>query len=96
MKTFHEMKYGTNDSALFQKEKIDAIEDTLESNLEILFNVNEYAEISKNFSELNLELLSSLDENQRSLFHTYQNISLSLNTYQNALAYYLGANTKEK
>jgi len=79
-----------------EEENIDFIEDKIETNLEKLFQHEKYAEISETFSALNLKLLSSLDENQRNLFHSYQNIALKLNSYQNTLAYYLGFHEKKK
>jgi len=91
MNTTKEKNFEIIDFTEFQQENLDFIEDIIESNLEKLFEIKEYSNISKNFSEINLNLLSSLNETQRILFHDYQNATLTLNSYQNAFAYYLGS-----
>lgn len=90
MKTTKEENFEIIDFTEFQPENLDFIEDIIESNLEKLFEIKEYSDISQNFSEINLKLLSGLSETQRNLFHDYQNAALTLNSYQNAFAYYLG------
>lgn len=80
----------------FEEEIIDFIEDKIEANVKQLFHQQKYSELSESFSKLNLQLLSTLDENQRELFHSYQNIALKLNSYQNTLAYYLGLNEEQQ
>ena len=96
MNTTKEKNFETIDSTQFQQDNLDFIEDIIESNLEKLFEIKEYSDISQQFSELNLKLLSSLNEQQRSLFQDYQNVNLTLNSYQNAFAYYLGNKETKK
>jgi len=80
----------------FEEDTLEFIEDKIESNLEKLFHHKKYSEASETFSQLNLQLLSTLDEKQRHLFRAYQNTALTLNSYQNVLAYYLGFHEPKK
>ena len=83
-----------SDTTWFTEENINFVEEKIESNLDSLFNCEKYANLSDNFSKIHLELLSTLNEKQRTLFYNYENSALSLNSYQNTLAYYLGLNEK--
>ena len=46
--------------------------------------------------KLELELNSSLSENQLNILRNYQRIDLQITSYQNSLAYYLGLGYSNK
>jgi hypothetical protein len=82
------------DDELFNQGDIDFIDEKIELNLPKLLGCAKYIEIDRKMSKINLELISTLDDNQRKLFNDYQMLALDATSYQNCLAYYIGHKSK--
>ncbi len=78
---------------LFSKKKIDDVDDKMEDNLSILLESEDYLNLNREFKDVSLKLMSTLDSEQRKILEEYQRLELDITSYQNGLAYYLGCKT---
>lgn len=88
------MNLSQIDNELFSETDIDFIDEKIELNMPILIGYEKYLEIDRKLAKLNTALVSSLNEKQIKLFREYQMVSLDSISYQNCLAYYIGAKSK--
>ena len=74
----------------FNKENMDLVDDKIEQNITNLLDIEEYLELNRKLSKLDLELIKILNSEQKEVLRSYQKIELEISSYQNCLAYYLG------
>lgn len=88
--TNNEKSSSNIDLVWFNKENIDLVDDRIEQEITNLLDIEEYLELNRKLSKLDLELINSLNLEQKELLRSYQKIELEISSYQNGLAYYLG------
>lgn len=82
------------DNELFSETDIDFVEEKVDANLPMLLEYGKYLENERKLRKINLELVSTLNEQQTKLFREYQNVSLDSDAYHKCLAYYIGLKSK--
>lgn len=78
---------------LFSKEKIDDIDEKMEANLTTLLESDDYLKLNREFRDVSLKIMSTLNPEQRKILNEYQRLEMEITSYQNCLAYYLGCKT---
>lgn len=82
--------FGNN---LFSKDKVDEIDEKMEANLTTLLESDDYVKLNREFRDISLKMMSTLDLEQRKILNEYQRLEMEITSYQNCLAYYLGCKT---
>ena len=84
------------DLSWFNDKNIDFVDNQMEIYMPNLLDIDNYIQLNQDMQKLELELNSSLSENQLNILRNYQRIDLQITSYQNSLAYYLGLGDSKK
>lgn len=78
----------------FNDNNIDLVECKMENYISELLKLEEYANLDRELHSVNLELLSTLNDEQLKILRKKENIELQLSSFDTYLAYYLGLKRK--
>lgn len=79
---------------LFNESDIEYVREKVDTNLPILLGVTEYLEIERKSTKLKLQLVATLNSQQKQLLNQYCELESDSIAYQNCLTYYLGLKSR--
>lgn len=79
---------------LFKESDIEYISEKVDVNLSVLLGVTEYLEIERKSKKLNLQLVATLNPQQKQMLKQCLDLQVDSIAYQNCLAYYLGLKSR--